>query len=91
MSQEDVVERVKSLKGWDEEPVRVYGLGLVYCSACAREGMTKEEVEAAVNAKEPTGIHSQWRVSEDKAFSSGEPNPCPCNQVKGRIHYLLSC
>jgi hypothetical protein len=72
--------------------VYVYALGLVSCSACAPASMTPEEVAAAVNELEPTGISSPWTVSEDPEFATGQPNPAPCDQEpEARKHYLMDC
>lgn len=72
--------------------VAVYSLGLVSCSVCAPREMTRDEVEAAVNVAEPTGISSEWRVSDEPTFSGGQPNPCPCEQQpESHVHYLMHC
>jgi hypothetical protein len=70
--------------------VLIYALGPMACSACAPAQLTPEEVTAAVNRQEPTGISSVWQISNEPAFASGEPNPGPCDQDPGtRRHYLL--
>lgn len=34
----------------------------------------------------------RWRISKEKTFSTGEPQPYPCNHdPETRTHYLLSC
>lgn len=71
--------------------VQIYSDGLVYCSVCAPKDMPIEEVTTEVNRQQPTGIASQWRLSEDKTFRGGEPNPCPCEADDTRIHYLFDC
>ena len=71
--------------------VQVYANGIVCCSVCAPEGMPVELIEEEVNLNNPTGISSPWRVSDDEAFATGEPHPHPCEQVPGRLHYLLNC
>jgi hypothetical protein len=71
--------------------VEVYAVGLVCASACAPVDATCEEIEAAVNLEHPTGISSQWRIAEDKQFSSGQPMPCPCESNDDRQHWLLNC
>lgn len=70
--------------------VVVYSHGPVYLSACAPAGMAVADIERNVNMSHPTGISSQWALASTP-FASGEPNPCPCNDDAGRLHYLLSC
>jgi len=55
--------------------------------------LTGEEVAAAVNAKEPTGITSAWQVDAGPdAAGDGAPNPRPCPDDPGaRLHYLMVC
>lgn len=71
--------------------VEFYAVGLGYLSACAPKSMSREDIEAAANVEHPTGIASRWRVSSDPTFRTGQPNPCPCESVRGRVHHLLSC
>lgn len=70
--------------------ITIYSKGLVHCSVCASNTMTKKEVEIAVNKENPTGIESKWVVSKDK-FSDGAKNPNQCEKRADRKHYLLSC
>ena len=72
--------------------VYIYAHGLVACSACAPLAMTPEEIAAAVNAGNPTGISSPWRVSGEPEFAQGQPNPAPCDQEPDvRRHWLMEC
>lgn len=71
--------------------VMIYSDGLVYCSVCAPKDMPIEEVTTEVNRQQPTGIASQWHLSEDKTFRDGLPNPTPCEVESSRIHYLFNC
>lgn len=75
----------------ENERVIVYGRGIVSASACAVDGTTREEIEAAVNARYPTGISSRWTLANESHFATGEPMPCPCNSAPGRQHWLLHC
>lgn len=70
--------------------VTIYSKGLVYVSACAASELTKEQVEEYVNRYHPTGVSSQWTVSDER-FRTGEPNPCPCESSPHRTHWLLTC
>lgn len=76
----------------DVEKIHVYAGGtLDVLSVCAPKEMPRERLVAAVNAGHPTGIESQWTVSEED-FRGGEPNPCPCNdEPDDRLHYLMHC
>lgn len=71
--------------------VWVYSKGVVHCSVCIPMDMPMEEVVAKVNRLHPTGIDSQWELSTDLKFATGEPNPCECPDEKGRIHRLMVC
>jgi hypothetical protein len=72
------------------EPVVVYSNGIVHCSVCTSI-KNRKKLTDAVNAMNPTGIRSRWQIAEDKAFRTGEPNPCPCEQDPRRKHYLFTC
>lgn len=71
--------------------VIVYTSGLVSCSACAPADMPIEEVTRLVNLQTPTGISSQWELSDDDEFALGVPMPCVCDQDASRMHYLFNC
>ena len=71
--------------------LNIYASGLCHCSVCAPAHMTKEEVEIAVNNRHPTGIKSQWVVSNEN-FRTGEENGfhCECDGKPTR-HWLMVC
>lgn len=72
--------------------VTIYSRGLVCCSVCVPKDMTISDIEYHVNMINPTGIDSQWKISEDKTFADKEKqNPCECETAKDRLHYLLNC
>ncbi len=72
--------------------VIIYANGLLSCSVCAPKRFTAEEVEADVNAQSPAGTEHGWRISKDKAFASGAPNPCEYNDPgSDRLHWLMDC
>jgi hypothetical protein len=71
--------------------VHIYANGIFSCSVCAPKDMAREEVERKVNLANPAGTQRGWLVSDDKAFASGESNPCTCDQDEGRQHWLLDC
>ena len=67
----------------------IYSTGLAFCSVCS--SLTPEKTTDRLNLEMPTGISSEWKIS-DSAFSSGESNPCPCNLYPDtHKHYLFSC
>lgn len=68
----------------------VYALGIVSASVCTT--LPAEEVADRMNIEEPTGIDSEWALSEDATFKGGQPNPCPCDQLPAtHMHYLMVC
>ena len=69
--------------------VHVYVSGLCFCSVCAPKDMHIEDVEAATNHQNPSGV-TPWRKSPDD-FKDGEPNPGPCEDDGSRVHYLMVC
>ena len=69
----------------------VYAVGLIYSSVCVPKSWTKEQIEYAVNALNPTGIESEWKISSDPTFYTGGPNPKQCENDSERIHYLMEC
>lgn len=72
--------------------VYVYANGLCHCSVCVPGRLTPDEVEAAVNAINPTGIHRRrWKIDEAPTFKGGEANPCTCQDDPSRKHYLMVC
>jgi hypothetical protein len=68
-----------------------YRSGWVCCSVCVPKDWPIEEIERQVNAESPTGLDHGWKVSDDPTFSSGQPNPCPCENDQSRLHYLMNC
>ena len=71
--------------------VDVYSIGLCSASVCAPNAMSVGEVTVWLNQHHPTGIGSQWGLSDDKRFATGHPHPNPCNTHSGRTHYLFHC
>ena len=67
-----------------------YSIGICHASVCS--SLTLEETEKQLNQEYPTGIQSQWKLSEDTNFQTGQSNPCPCEQhPKTHKHYLFDC
>ena len=73
-----------------DKPFEAYSVGLVSASACS--SLSPEETEKQMNAEHPTGIGSDWTLADDEAFSTGQPNPCPCEiSPETHTHYLFHC
>lgn len=68
----------------------IYRQGLTYMSVCT--DMEPAEAEAYAEAVSPAGTKMGWKISKDKTFATGEPNPCPCDQKpKTHVHILFEC
>jgi len=67
----------------------IYGEGLCYMSVCSP--LSVEDTEAWVRRHHIAGTKRGWRLSSEKTFACGEPNPSPCNKAAGRMHYLFDC
>lgn len=81
----------KQEKEYGESDVFVYASGIVFCSVCAPENMSRSEVERLVNMQNPSGV-TPWKISEER-FATGEENPHKCEKYdqEKRLHYLLNC
>lgn len=76
-------------KGNTMEDFVIYSGGICFCSVCSR--LSLEETTKRVNNENPTGISSNWQLSE-RNFDSGETNPCACNDYpETHKHYLFEC
>jgi len=75
----------------DNKVFEVYSLGLCYMSVCS--SLQPNEIVRRANQEHPTGISSDWEISENKTFADGTtPMPCPCeNNPETHKHYLLEC
>jgi hypothetical protein len=70
---------------------KAYSVGLVSASVCTN--LPIEQATDQLNTEHPTGLESQWHLSEDKFFSDGEianGSPCPDNPTTHK-HYLFNC
>jgi hypothetical protein len=72
----------------DEITVRA---SLVWAVACAPRGTKRIELEAAANAKVPTGLDHGWKVSRRRELDSGDSHPATCLEDPARQHWLLTC
>ena len=68
----------------------IYSNGLCCCSVCT-DIEDLDELTRRVNEENPTGVESQWSISEDTHFRQGQPNPCQCEKDSNRKHYLFTC
>lgn len=82
----DVVQRKIAF-----EDTTVISCGIICLSLCVPAGLTHEQIAYIANAKMPTGISSQWAISDDTHFSGGQTNPCDCERGPAHQHYLLNC
>ena len=74
----------------DMRAVSFYSEGLCHASVCAPKDLPTTEIVKWANETRPTGV-TPWEVS-DEAFSTGQPNGCPCNMnPEERRHWLLVC
>lgn len=72
--------------------VHIYAAGLVHCSVCVPKDFPISEIEANVNAANPTGLSHGWKVDDAPTFADGAGNPHPCEQFAAtRMHYLMVC
>lgn len=68
----------------------IYADGLVHSSVCT--SLTDEQATSRINEQLPTGIASQWEISPDEKFSTGEWNGCPCETFPDtHRHILFNC
>jgi len=65
-----------------------YSIGICCASVCT--ALSAEATTKFMHEHHPTGISSQWEIA-DEPFRTGEANPCPCEDVEGRKHYLFVC
>lgn len=72
------------------ENLIVYSNGLVHCSVCADNNLSKEEVERLVNARNCAGTQNGWKIDTEK-FADGGDNPHQCEKDENRLHYLMVC
>jgi hypothetical protein len=82
--------RRKGNKEKEMKDFEAYSIGICNASVCS--SLTLEEITKRLNERYPTGIASQWTLSEDKQFHSGQPHPCPCEEnPETHMHYLFHC
>ena len=62
--------------------------GLICWAICTN--LHQEQAVSHANSINPTGISSQWQLSDDK-FPDGKDNPHDCPDKPGNKHYLLEC
>jgi hypothetical protein len=71
--------------------VVIYSNGIVHCSVCVEKDLSREEIEAQVNAANPAGTTHGWKIDEEP-FAEGAANPHPCEDApEERLHYLMVC
>ena len=70
--------------------INTISIGPLNLSVCVPQSATKAKIEKAANQKHPTGISTDWKISEDTHFHTGQSNPCVCEQDCNRKHYSNS-
>ena len=66
--------------------------GLVTMAVCAPAAMTREQIAAEANSKNPAGIAGGWVVSELAGLTDYDgPYPVQCPDEDGRRHYMMHC
>ncbi len=66
--------------------------GIVAMAVCAPAALTRKQVGAEVNAKNPTGIGSPWAVADATELTDYDgPYPVQCPDAGGRRHYMMHC
>jgi hypothetical protein len=66
-------------------------IGICHMQVCAYGETPPERVEERANQLNPTGISSRWKIVTGEELGEENLAPAPCEQFRGRIHYLLSC
>jgi len=72
----------------------IMGSGMVYVSVCTRlsDEDTTKRVNEEMNIDVPDRAKMEWKISSDKTFASGEPNPCKCQKwPETHRHILYTC
>ena len=88
----ELVEQMIQREAEETEPGAfvIYTEGLCFASVCS--SLPQNEVEAKMR-RVPSGTNSGWKFAHDHpTFSSGESNPCPCNEHPlTHKHFLFAC
>jgi hypothetical protein len=64
-----------------------YSVGI--CNASVYMCLSDEEAIKRLNEEQPTGISSQWVLSDSPTFGKGEPHPSPCEHAPETHRHLL--
>lgn len=68
----------------------LYEPGFCHSSVCT--SLSVSDATIRINAVYPTGISSQWVLSEDTTFASGGSMPGVCHDhPETHKHYLFTC
>jgi hypothetical protein len=73
----------------DADLMKIYATGPFCMSVCVPADWDIEKVEKIANIKSHCGTTNGWRVYENH-FATGQVNPCLCNEMHNRKHWLLS-
>jgi hypothetical protein len=77
---------VTILDGGTPPEFTAYAMGLCYASVCTT--LDDEQATTRLNDEHPTGV-APWRVSPDRTFKGGGPNPGRCEEAPATHRHLL--
>ena len=76
----------------DTDVFFIGGPGLVSMAVCAPAVLTREQIAAEANAKNPTGISSGWAVTDEADLPDDITTyPVQCPDEPARRHYMMHC
>jgi len=64
---------------------------LLDCQGCFLKGCTDEEAEELINATNPTGIDSRWKMKKTGNPYLKAPERVQCEMDTGREHITFEC
>jgi hypothetical protein len=65
-------------------------IGICHMQLCAVDDATDDEILAVANAENPAGTEHGW-TTVLRQSGPNQDGPVPCEQNKGRTHFLVSC
>jgi hypothetical protein len=87
----EIPDNEKTAEDWEALPdVVVLNVSLVNAVVCAKDGISKEEIERIINREHPTGISSDWALVDEDAEYGIAPEPCKDGRPSA-THYMLVC
>lgn len=66
--------------------------GMCAMAVCAPATLSREQIAAEANSKNPTGIGSPWAVADAADLTDYDgPYPVQCPDEDVRRHYMMHC